>query len=249
MHMTRGRAQSPETPDIATSSEDYARRFSGQAGRFFLETQENAVTTALGGRTGFSVLEVGGGHGQLVPLFLRLGCRLTMHGSDASTHQRVRAAFPDAVIRFASGSVLDLPYADRSFDVVVAVRLVSHVNAWARLIDELCRVARASVLIDYPTWRSLNVLTPLLFRLKKAIEGNTRTYASFSDARIAAAFQRSGFRVASVQRQFFLPMFVHRALGGARWLQSAERNFGRTGLTKLLGSPVVVRADRVSGAT
>lgn len=245
-YVAHGTDHACETPDVETSSEDYARRFSGQAGRYFLEVQDRAVSAALSGRGGSSVLEVGGGHGQLVPLFLSLGCSLTIYGSDETTHERVRAAFPDASIQFACGSVLDLPYDDRCFDLVVAIRLISHIQAWERLIDELCRVARASVLIDYPSWRSLNVLTPLLFKLKRRVEGNTRTYTSFLDGQIAAAFERRGFRIMSVHKQFFLPMLVHRALKGANWLQNAERAFHRMRLTTMFGSPVVVRADRMS---
>lgn len=235
-----------ETPDIETASPEYARRFAGRAGSYFLTTQERAVSRLLSGRSRFSVLDVGGGHGQLVPLFVRLGCSLTIYGSNESTHQGVRARFPESGIQFASGSVLDLPYPDRTFDVVVAIRLISHIKDWERLVAELCRVARVSVLIEYPSWYSLNALTPLLFGLKKLIEGNTRTYTSYTDGSIAAAFRRSGFRVTSVQKQLFLPMVLHRALHGARWLQSAERAVERVGLTAILGSPVVVRADRVS---
>ena len=235
-----------ERPDIETSSPEYARRFSGQAGRYFLTIQEQAVSRLLSGRSGFSVLDVGGGHGQLVPLFMRLGCSLTSYGSDETTHEGVRARYPDSGIHFASGSVLDLPYAGRTFDVVVAIRLISHIQEWERLIDELCRVARFSVLIDYPSWYSLNALTPLLFAVKKRVEGNTRTYTSYTDRSIAEAFGRSGFRVMSVQKQLFLPMVLHRALHGASWLQSTEWAVERVGLTSILGSPVLVRADRVA---
>ena len=85
-----------ETPDIETSSDDYARRFAGPAGKYFLIIQEQAFQRVCPTRPDCSVLEVGGGHGQLVPIFLRRNCELTILGSDESTHRRVRTAFPDA---------------------------------------------------------------------------------------------------------------------------------------------------------
>lgn len=233
-----------ETPDIETSSDDYARRFSGPAGRYFLDVQEQAVNHVLLHCEFSSVLDVGGGHGQLVPVFLRHGAALTILGSDEGTHKRVRDSFPGADIRFDTGDVVQLPYPDRSFDIVVAVRLISHIERWETLLAEFCRVARHSVVIDYPSWYSLNALTPLMFRLKKSLEGNTRTYSSFFRRDLARVLGRHGFTVASSRKQFFLPMFMHRALDGAQWLQRIENGFRNVGLTEVLGSPVVMRADR-----
>lgn len=233
-----------ETPDIETSSDDYARRFTGAAGRYFLDMQNQGLEHLMGNLASASVLEVGGGHGQLVPTLLRLGCDVTLFGSHESTHTRVRDAHPDADISYATGDVLNLPFADRSFDVVVAVRLISHIAAWERLLEEFCRVSRHSVIIDFPSWRSLNALTPMLFPFKKSIEGNTREYSSFFPSRLAAACRRNGFVVQASYSQFFLPMFLHRGLAGARWLQTGERAFRSVGLTRLFGSPILIRADR-----
>ena len=236
-----------ETPDIETASEAYARRFAGEAGRYFLETQESAVRSVLADLPFESVLDVGGGHGQLVRLFLEQARELTVFGSDENAHRRVRESFPHAAIRFGTGNVLRLPYSDCSFDVVVAVRLISHIAAWQALLAELCRVARKCVIVDYPSWYSLNSLTPLLFRLKRSLEGNTRTYTSFVRSSLEQEFSRNGFGATRCEKQFFLPMLLHRALNGARWLQACEGGFRAVGFTALLGSPVIIRADRTTG--
>jgi len=237
-----------EAPDIETASDGYAARFAGEAGRYFLDVQAAAVRRALEGLEPESVLDVGGGHGQLVPLFLERGSALTILGSDESTHPRIRETFPSAGIRHATGSVLHLPFPDQSFDLVIAVRLISHIEAWPTLVAEFCRVARRSVVIDYPSWASLNALTPLLFMLKKSLEGNTRTYTSFRHGQLRRAFRAHGFEVAATRKQFFLPMFTHRAANGARVLQHCETVCRALGLTALLGSPVILRADRVTEA-
>src|SRR5690606_9088505 len=72
------------------------------------------------------------------------------------------------------GDLCDPPFADRSFDVVVALRMMPHVDDWRRLLGGMCRVARWGVLADYPTPASVNALAPALFRVKKGVEGDTR---------------------------------------------------------------------------
>src|SRR5262245_52202275 len=80
------------TPDVETAGADYARRFEGPVGEWFLQTQREAVTGFLRsqGATVSTVLEVGGGHGQLAPALLRQGYRVVVHGSSPSCHERLR---------------------------------------------------------------------------------------------------------------------------------------------------------------
>ena len=60
-------------------------------------------------------------------------------------------------------------------------------------MGELCRVAERMVILDYPDIRSFNMLYSLLFRLKKRVEGNTRSYILFNRRQIATAFAAHGF--------------------------------------------------------
>src|SRR5262245_53053861 len=50
-----------EEADVATSSADYARRFAGGVGAWFLEVQAKATVELLAPWPGASVLDVGGG--------------------------------------------------------------------------------------------------------------------------------------------------------------------------------------------
>ena len=70
-----------EAPDIETSSENYARRFSGETGAWFLNVQENATMRMLSQYRGSTVLDVGGGHGQLAGPIAREGYQVTVLGS------------------------------------------------------------------------------------------------------------------------------------------------------------------------
>ena len=231
-----------ETPDIETASEAYARRFAGAAGRYLLGEQDAAIRAVLADFRGGTVLDVGGGHAQLTGVLRSLAADVLVFGSDKRGLERVQRDFPDCAT--ATGDLLDLPFANRSFDVVVAVRLLPHVRNWVRLTSELCRVARSTIVVDYPRTAGFNSLTPLLFPLKKRLEGNTRHYRNFRDAEIDEVLRVCGFEPGERRAQFLLPMVAHRRANGFVALRGFERAAKFLHLTQTLGSPVILRADR-----
>jgi len=231
-------------PDIETASARYASRFTGAAGSYFLGTQSTLMREVLQPYAGNSLLEVGAGHGQLLHTYRDVGMRATLHGSARECFSRLMAEGlrePCIVSEIAR-----LPFADRSFDVVVAIRLLPHLLDWRGGLAELCRVARRAVIIDYPSRRSLNVMAPALFRLKKQVEGNTRRFQLFDDTEVSECLAEEGFESVCEVRQHFLPMALHRLPGahsGVRWAEMVTRRFG---LTRSLGSPVILLAERIS---
>ena len=238
-----------ETPDIETSSDNYASRFAGPAGHYMLAVQERGVLSlleqapsALGGR----VLDVGGGHMQLAAPLVERGCEVTVFGSDDLCAARLRAGPLAGQVGFASGDLLALPYPDQAFDAVVSVRLISHMEDWRGLVAELCRVARQAVVIDYPTMASLNALSLVTFPLKRAIEKNTRTYRSFRSSELEGEFARHGFQPAGRFKQFVVPMAAHRLLGRTGIVRGVESGLRAAGVTGLVGNPVLLRLDRVA---
>jgi SAM-dependent methyltransferase len=237
-----------ETPDLETSSAEYAARFAGPAGEYLLATQTRAIAAALAGLPPGSVLDVGGGHGQLVDPLTAWGWQVTVHGTDAECETNLRSLPDKRGCRFVLGDLVPLPVPDRSFDLVIAVRLLSHVRAWPALIGEMCRVARCAVVVDYPSTIGLNALTPLLFGLKRSVEGNTRTYTSFSRKELSREFAKHGFQTNRTVKQLFLPMVLHRMGGGSVVLRGAESICRGLGLTAVAGSPVILRSDRRPGS-
>lgn len=233
--------------DLESSSERYARRFSGEVGKAFLARQ-GSITLALAeemlpkdGARG-TILDVGGGHAQLAPLFWERGCKVTIFGSDESCRIRPDRLLGPENYAFDCGNLLKLPYPADSFDVVVAFRLVTHESQWETLIGELCRVARKAVIVDYPDVRGFNALSRLLFHLKKGFEKDTREYAVFNRRRISEAFERQDAGAVVFRPQFFLPMVFHRITGSVGILRFTEGFFRAVGLTRLFGSPVIARA-------
>jgi ubiquinone/menaquinone biosynthesis C-methylase UbiE len=232
-----------ETADIETSSDGYASRFSGTTGKWFLQVQERIVLSMLADRPngeGRSVLDVGGGHGQLALPLCREGYRVTVVGSDQSCRKQIAGLADAGQCSFRVGNLIALPFEDRSFDVALCFRLLPHCAQWQKLIGELCRVAKQSVVADYPSIRSCNAIVPLLFGAKKAIEKNTREWTSFRHADIRNEFARHGFLLEKRRAQFFLPMAFHRMLKARGLSAVMEAVFRATGLTAFFGSPVIV---------
>ena len=236
----------PETADIETSSDDYARRFAGEIGQYFLEVQTNLTLNLLRQYQGCRILDVGGGHCQLALPLVNRGFDVTITGSDESCAQRARALLPSGRYSYSTCNSLELPYADREFDVVLSFRLLPHVTQWEALIAELCRVAGKQVIFDYPDIRSSNLLYRLLFHLKKSMEGNTRTYTMFSRAQIRRQFVSHGFAPPVFSPEFFWPMVLHRSLQRPLLAKALEAPPRWLGLTHLFGSPIIAASSRRS---
>jgi SAM-dependent methyltransferase len=233
-----------EDADVETSSEAYARRFAGPVGAFFLEVQARATLELLAPWPRASVLDVGGGHGQVTGPLLEAGHPVTVLGSTPACEERLRRWTRSGEARFVSGDLLAAPFPDRAYDVVLSYRLLPHVGRWPELVGELSRLARAAVVVDYPTRRSVNAVAGWTFGLKKGVEGNTRPFTVFRDAEVEGAFAGHGFVPTGRRPQFLLPMALHRATGRAALARGLEAAGGALGLRRALGSPVILRLER-----
>jgi SAM-dependent methyltransferase len=231
-----------EYADIETSSDAYAARFAGPAGEWLLSRQTYLLKNFLSDYPGATVLDIGGGHAQAVDALWQTGARITVRGSDEICAKRLQPWLDKQLIEFHCGDLLQLPYPDHSFDVVLSLRLVPHCEEWRRLIGEMCRVSKAVVILDYPCLESFNFFSALFFRRKKQMEGNTREWINFRHQEIRSAFEAAGWGALSVRKQFFWPMVIHRSLQSPRASAALEAGAVFLGLRQLLGSPVLIKA-------
>lgn len=248
----------PETADIETSSDAYASRFSGPIGKWLLRVQSEATLALLQPYPKSSILEVGGGHAQITPQLVASGHTVTVLGSDESCQTRLRPLLEADQCQFQVGNVLALPYEDNSFDIVISYRFLAHVKQWRIFLRELARVAKWAVLVDYPTLRSINCITPLLFSIKKGVEGNTRPYTCYDETELLNYAQSLGLSVGDstlgrrAQRyaQFFWPMVLHRMLRQPKLSALLEGSTRRIGFCDQFGSPVIfkmIKPDKARG--
>jgi SAM-dependent methyltransferase len=231
-------------PRTARTFDD--RRFGGPIGTLVAETQAAVILGMSGPVQGRPVLDVGTGTGRAALLLAKAGAVVT--GVDPSEQMlvvaRERARAEQLAVTFAAGDAHALAYADRSFDVVISLRVLMHSPQWRTALAELCRVAAARVIVDYPSSRSAARIQSLLRRVTAGFGARTEPYRVFSDRDVDAALNAAGFRVRQRHRQFVLPIALHKALGSRTLTTSVESALERIGLLGRVGSPVTVMAER-----
>ncbi len=237
------------TPDVDTASDDYATRFSGAVGRYFLAVQDRMVRDFLDSSGPGRVLEVGGGHAQLVPALLEAGHEVWVQGSAPGCAKRLAPLFAryPGRLRFVASSLWSLPFPDQAFDAVIAVRLLAHVEQFEPLLREMARVSNGRVIVDFPPVFSANLVQPLLFGMKRRVEGNTRPYFSYDVRQLYPPLRAAGFGRFRVAKQFTVPMVIHRKAASPRFSEAVEAACRWSGLTRLFGSPSVLLAERLGG--
>lgn len=229
-----------DCPDLHSASVSYARRFQGPAGRWLLQVQTDALLDLMAPWTGASVLDVGGGHGQVTGPLARAGHRVVLQASSAAAAGFAKGRAEGVVY----GPLAHPPLPERSVDVAVALRMMAHVEDWRALLRGLCRTAGDAVIVDFPITGGVNMLEPVLFGVKQRLEDNTRRYLTMRKAEVRDEFARLGFEVDAVIGQFVWPMVLHRKLdrpGISAGLEGLARSVR---LDRWIGTPVLMRARR-----
>ena len=221
-------------------------RFSGPIGRLVAESQERVIIDFLDPVAGLRVLDVGTGTGRGAIVLALRGAAVT--GVDASAEMlavaRRRAEAAGVTVDFVQGDAHGLACDDRSFDVVVCLRVLMHTPDWRQSLGELCRVARERVLFDYPALMSAAALQSAGRHLANLAGGRTEAYRVFADRAVRSTLRANGFEIRQIDRQFVLPIALHKRMGSAGITRTVEAGFRKTGLNWLLGSPVTVVAER-----
>jgi SAM-dependent methyltransferase len=128
--------------------------------RFLVDGFARAMQAALPS-SATRILEVGCGEGrQLVAIGTRYpGAQLV--GLDLPDPELEHAWADVPAARMVQGSALALPFADRSFDLVMAVEVIEHLPDPEQALREIARVASDAVVISVPwepAWRIGNVV-------------------------------------------------------------------------------------------
>jgi ubiquinone/menaquinone biosynthesis C-methylase UbiE len=232
--------------DPAMAQRFDALRFSGPIGQLIAATQEARIAEFLAPLEGRAILDVGTGTGRAAIARARRGARVT--GVDASREMlrvaRQRAADAQASVVFAPGDVHALPFADRSFDAVVCLRVLMHTPEWRQALRELCRVARHRVVLDYPARWSTAALQAGARAVAQWVNRDVEAYRVFSSRQMAAALRSAGFELRGEHRQFVLPIALHKRIGSAPWTSGVETVLAYAGLNRRFGSPVTIVAER-----
>lgn len=232
--------------DPAMAASFDARRFGGPIGQILLADQERVLAQFLGDVSNRRILDMATGTGRAALALAHRGAIVT--GVDASREMlsvaRTRAADAGLSIEFSEGDAHALPYADRTFDAVVCLRMLMHVPDWRKALSELCRVSGHVLLFDYPARSSAAAGQAMWRKAALRFGRNVEAYRVFSHADIARELDRHGFRIVSVHKQFVLPIALHKAIGSTGLTRGLEGILARVGMLRLAGSPVTIAAKR-----
>ena len=231
-------------PAMAASFE--GRRFSGPIGQLIATSQEAVIARFLAPIGGRTILDVGTGTGRAAIALARRGAVVT--GVDASMEMlavaRTRAADQHVDVSFIHGDAHGLAFDDGAFDAVVCLRVLMHTPDWRQSLAELCRVAERHVVFDYPALLSAAAIQAVSRRAAARLGMRVESYRVFSDRAIHQALSANGFQISDVHRQFALPIALHKRVNSAAVTARVEGMLARAGLTRVVGSPVTVVAER-----
>ena len=119
--------------------------------RYLINNFYRHLSQILYGMSPQNILEVGCGEGFSTARIMEA---LTPHSNylavdiEPSLVEKTKARNPQVDAEVAS--VLELPYADKSFDLVICLEVLEHLDTPARGLEELCRVSRQSIIVSVP---------------------------------------------------------------------------------------------------
>jgi len=188
----------------------------GRVYEYLIETKFRTAVGLLGFPLGDrTVLEICAGSGMMAEKFARAGATVT--ATDFSPAAIVRASerarrFGFAV-RLTSADAEQLPFSDRSFDVVAVHDGLHHLEHPDRAIREMARVARHAVLIMDPARAALTRLAVRL-NIAEDVEEAGNEVKRLAPREVAIVLKECGFNEVAWRRT--LMYYPHRPW---RWLR------------------------------
>jgi ubiquinone/menaquinone biosynthesis C-methylase UbiE len=140
------RKSPPRELDVRSGYALWAATYPPRAHTPLMEMEEGAVLGLLPPCAGQRVLDLACGSGRYLRLLMPQRPRIAV-GLDASKEMLGRAQETGA--RLIRGGMLTLPFADRSFDVIVSGLAVGHAPDLQGFLREVARVARRGGLVVY----------------------------------------------------------------------------------------------------
>jgi SAM-dependent methyltransferase len=150
--------------------------------QWLIDRFHGAVTGMLTRARAGSVLEVGCGEGFSSEVLRQVVQNGRFFALDVSIGALQVARDRVAGIEWVGGSAQDLPFADGSFDTVVCLEVLEHLDDPARALAELARLARASLVLSVPNeplFRGANFLRGKNVRRWGNDEGHVQHWTSW----------------------------------------------------------------------
>jgi SAM-dependent methyltransferase len=222
-------------------------RFGGPIGSYMRELQEDQLKRWIHDPQNRTILDIGAGTGRTALPLAKMGAEVV--AADASDEMlrvaRKRAEEDKIDLKFSVCDVMDLPFDDRMFDTVMIFRVLMHVTDWKKAVAEICRCSENQIIFDFPPRYALAAMLVPYRSLKAKWDETVQNFRVFSLGQMKKEFKKHGFTFEAVEKQWFLPIALHKKIGSLGFTRGIEKFFAVTGMRSLWGAPVTVRARRM----
>ena len=99
---------------------------------------------------GGKIIDIGCGEGYLLYKIHEKYPQAELYGLDLSQGRITKTKEHVPVSNLLRGDVLSLPFPDNSFDIVVCSELLEHMDAYKKVVDELVRISKKTIIITVP---------------------------------------------------------------------------------------------------
>lgn len=135
-------------------------------------------------------------------------------------------------------------FKDETFDCVISSRLLMHLADSRKGISELSRVSSGTLIFDFPAFVSSSAIHSMSRIIKNSIKARAQTYNTFLIKDVGSELESHNFTIMKLRRQFSIPIYIHRRINSPGFSEKIEKFIGKIGISRLVGSTVVIKAVR-----
>lgn len=220
-------------------------KFGDDIGSMMLENEKKILYEIIDKN---KILDIGAGTGRLSIPLIEYGADVVLY--DASREMlrfaNEKALNKDFEPNLIVGDAHNLPFRDKSFEHVLAFRILMHLVNWKMTLSEICRVSNNYVVLDFPPRCSIILFAPLYFFVLRVKGVKVEKWKSFYLHSIKKELNKNGFKIVKIKKNFLLPIFLHRIINNIQISQKLESIFLRSKITYFLGSQNVIIAKDTS---
>lgn len=135
------------------SNTDFGEKYRNKnpLAQYLINNFYRTLEKLIKGTSPASILEVGCGEGYSTNRIINmLGSPVNYVAVDIEPHLLSETQKRNPKIDVQCASILELPYADKSFDLVICLEVLEHLDAPASGLRELCRVSKNHLLLSVP---------------------------------------------------------------------------------------------------
>ncbi len=184
-------------------------RFKKGGGLVVDETEKSAVLKLVGSEKK-NILDVATGTGRFAAILAKKGNHVT--GVDLSNEMLKIAKrtfeIENVSVKLVVGDATKLPFNDNSFDTVISMRLLIHIDDLDKFVREFARVSKKEVIFDTVNVWSLKAIQIVIANALSGLLGLSPV-SMHSASEVERVAKRNGLKLKRRENTFFIPPAVY----------------------------------------